>query len=236
MPDDDNDNQQSSSEPQDFIFNYHRAKLALGLTLFEFHDAIKEGDGKRLHDLYRFLLLLYKANHKTKYAYVSLLYLVKIEVILSESNSHNLIWNRFFNKNGSIAGNIPLDLRMEQLNKIVKTMWRSLGANLNEESATRLANTTESMELILEKLDDDCQLSKLEGYRSKGNPELAVAKITKDLMNIYAFRHQSGRRGHPSFPRFPSSLLEKLDYRDLHTWMTDLIKTWESIYELNRAE
>ena len=90
--------------------------------MFEFHDATKEGDGKRLHDLYRYLLLLYKANHKTKYAYASLLYLVKIEVI-------------FFNKHGSRAGNIPLDLGMEQLNKIVKTMWRSLGANINEESA-----------------------------------------------------------------------------------------------------
>ena len=112
MPNDINENQ-PRSRPQDFTFNYHQSKLAFGLTLFEFHDAIKEGDGKRWHDLYRYLLLLYKANHKTKYAYASLLYVVKIEVILSSSDSHNLIWNRFFNKHGSRAGNIPLDLRME---------------------------------------------------------------------------------------------------------------------------
>ena len=37
---------------KDSIFNYHRAEIAFGLILFEMDDAIKEGDGGRLHDLY----------------------------------------------------------------------------------------------------------------------------------------------------------------------------------------
>lgn len=123
------------------MFNYHKSKLVFGLVLFEYHDAIKEGDGGRLHDIYRLLLLLFKANNKTKYAYVCLLYLAQIESILSDSK-----WNRFFNKHGGKGANIPLDLRMEQLNKIVKTMWRSLGPNLTMDSASRLANTLEPME------------------------------------------------------------------------------------------
>lgn len=36
----------------------------------QYHDAIKEGDGDRLFDIYKIALLLYKAHGHFKYAYV----------------------------------------------------------------------------------------------------------------------------------------------------------------------
>ena len=47
---------------EDFLFNYHSAKLAFGFILFEFSDAIKEGDGHRLFNLYKLALLIYKCK------------------------------------------------------------------------------------------------------------------------------------------------------------------------------
>ena len=260
------------------MFNYHQAKLAFGLILFEFDDAIKEGDGERIHDIYKVALLLYKAHGKTKYAYAILLYLTKIEAILSESDAHNLKWNRTFNKHGLPGMNIPLDLRTEQYNCAVKSMWRSLGSNFNEDSALylfiylfcfawelriyikkniddnyktrqghhnsknqllwaqlRVANTVEPMEGILDAIRRDCGLPEIQGYRSAGNSEVPVLQVIRDLVEINAFKYEAGREGHPSFAKFPSSLLRNLDYRDLHTWMNDLLKTWETIYELNRV-
>ena len=173
---------------------------------------------------------MYKANGKTKYSYVVLLYLVKISGILSENDAHNLKWNRFFNKHGKLATNIPLDLRMEQLNKGVKSMWRGLGANMNETSASRLARTTESVEMILDVVDKDCSIDEASGYRSSGKPEAAVKQIVTDLITIKAFKRQPGRSGHHSFPKFPSDLLKNLDYRDLHSWMSGLVKTWYTIF------
>jgi hypothetical protein len=215
---------------EDYIYNYHRGKLAFGLLLFEFNDAIKEGDGQRLYELYKLALLMYKAYGKTKYSYVVLLYLVKISGILSENDSHNLKWNRFFNKHGKLAANIPLDLRMEQLNKCVKSMWRGLGANVNETSASRLARTTEYVEMILDSIDRDCDIGEASGYRSSGKSEVAVKQIATDLLTIRAFKHQPGRNGHNSFPKFPCDLLKKLDYRDLHSWMSGLVKTWYTFF------
>ncbi|CAB3985566.1 Pogo transposable element with KRAB domain, partial [Paramuricea clavata] len=58
---------------------------------------------------------MFKAYKKSKYAYAVLLYLVKIVAILSKKEAHSLKWNRSFNKHGTKAENIPLDLRMEQL-------------------------------------------------------------------------------------------------------------------------
>lgn len=126
-------NQEAAKE--DFLFNYHQAKLAFDLVLFEFGDAIKAGDGERLHDFNKVALLLYKAHGKTKYAYVILLYLAKLEASLSKSDAHDLKWNRTFNKHGLPGMNIPVDLQTEQYNHEVKSMWNSLGANINEDSA-----------------------------------------------------------------------------------------------------
>lgn len=95
---------------EDYLYNYYRSKLVLGFIFMEFDDVIKEGDGKRFYDFYRFVLFLFKVNYKTKYLYVVLLYLVKIVGVLLEKDVYNLMWNRFFNKYGLKGGNIFLDL------------------------------------------------------------------------------------------------------------------------------
>ena len=41
-------------------------------------------------------------------------------------------WNRFYNKYGGRGRNIPLNLKMEQLNKILKKLLRGLGSNVDE--------------------------------------------------------------------------------------------------------
>ena len=220
----------ASSKSEDYLFNYHRGKLVYGLILFEFTDAIKEGDGDRLFDIYKMALLLYKVGGHHKYAYITLLSLVKIAAILPQSSAHEMKWNRSFNKHGGKGHNIPLDLRMEQLNKQLKTLWRGLGANLTEKSAQRMASSLESLELVIGSVDNDCNFTHHVGYRAKGNPEEAVQQLVKDLMEKDVFNYKSGREGHPSFPKFPSSLMHKLNFRDFHAWVTGLLKEWESIY------
>ena len=68
--------------------------------LFEFNDAVKEGDGGRLFELYKLALLLYKTHGHYKYAYAVLLYLVKCIAILPPSQALRLKWNRTFNGSG----------------------------------------------------------------------------------------------------------------------------------------
>ena len=73
---------------------------------------------------------------------------------------------------------------MEHLNKVVKTLWKSLGANISELSAQRIANTVQPVELIMEGIDRDCGGSDKVGFRTQGKPEVAIAHVTKDLMHI----------------------------------------------------
>ena len=55
-------------------------------------------------------------------------------------------------------------------------------------------------------------------------------QVVSDLMQIKAFKFTPGRDGQPSFPDFPSGIMN-LDYRDLHEWMSEKKKIWKSMYE-----
>ena len=127
-----------------------------------------------MFEIYKLFLLLYKANGHTKYAYVTLLHLAKISAIFPAFKAHRLKWNRFVNNNGGKGCNIPLDLKKEQQNKVLETMWRALGPNLNKTNAARLASTLDSVELILNSVDKDCRLTRKSACRSLANKEEAV--------------------------------------------------------------
>ncbi|KAJ7331118.1 Serine palmitoyltransferase 2 [Desmophyllum pertusum] len=74
-----NPEDQHSEEPtseSDLIFNYHNARLQIGMLLVDIVDAIKEGDGYRLVNCYKFVLLFAYKFRNTKYAYALLLFFV----------------------------------------------------------------------------------------------------------------------------------------------------------------
>ncbi|XP_068753359.1 uncharacterized protein [Montipora capricornis] len=163
--------QESSCAKPDFKFNYHQNKLVFGLLLFDFNDAVREGDGERLFDIYKLALLLYHREGHTKYAYVVLLHLVKVVAILPKFQAHRLKWNRFYNKYGGKGNNISLDFKKEQQNKVLKTFWRALGANINENNGARVAHAVEQLEAIVESVNADCNYSGRVGGRSISNQE-----------------------------------------------------------------
>lgn len=67
-----------------------------------------------------------------------------------------LIHNRFFNALGKTGGNIPLDLRMEHLNKLLKTALKQLGASVSELAAQSIARALTTLEHLIANLDNDC--------------------------------------------------------------------------------
>ena len=50
---------------------------------------------------------------------------------------------------------------------IIKTMWRNLGANLEEHNAERTAGTLESRQLVYKSIDHDCDLTEHHFTRDK---------------------------------------------------------------------
>lgn len=67
---------------EDFFCNYYYCKLLFGFIFMVFEDVVKEGDGQRIYEFYKFFLLIYKFYKYIKYVYVILYYFVWILVIL----------------------------------------------------------------------------------------------------------------------------------------------------------
>jgi len=220
-----------NEDKQDFRYNYHIAKLTFGLILMDFRDAVKEGDGDRLFDIYKVALLLYKTHGHYKYAYAILLHLVKCISLLPKQQALSCKWNRFYNGSGGKGTNISLDYKKELQHSGLKSMWRQLGPNLNEASAERIAGTLETVDLIYESIDRDCIKVEKHGHRTSSKDEDAVKQIVDDLITCQAFKKVNGRDSYPSFPEFKRSLMHGLDYRDLHNWMQEHITLWGSIYQ-----
>ena len=56
----------------------------------------------------------------SKYALDALYLMFQIHAVLSPQAAQHLVWNRFVKNKHGMGGNIPLDLQLEFLNKLVK--------------------------------------------------------------------------------------------------------------------
>ena len=143
------ENEQSEEETSDYKRNYHTARMTFGLFIMLFTDAVKEGDPRILLHSIKIALLFLFTYGRVRYAYVVLLFLATFYAILSPGMGFELIHNRFFNALGKIRGNIPLDLRMEHLNKLLKTALKQLGANVCESAEQRIARALTEQNISL---------------------------------------------------------------------------------------
>ena len=75
--------------------------------------------------------------------------LVQHYFLLSPRLSRQLIWSRFINVHGKPGRNIPCDLHLEHLNRVLKTAVGDLGSNQTEASIARLGKCIGTMAEVL---------------------------------------------------------------------------------------
>ena len=85
--------------------------------------------------------------------------------------------------------------------------------------------------MALENVDKECELSDRNTRHSVKHPLESVQQIVDDLIKEKVFEFTPKRAGCPSFPKFPSNILEKLDYKKIYSWKKDSLKLWASVYE-----
>jgi len=108
-----------------------------------FHDSIKEGDGDRIIIHWKFLLKVFKASGRRNYTIEAFHLLAQI-VLFSPRKVAELKWNRTINTVGRIGHNIPNDLHMEHLNRIMKCMMENLGSNINKKQCMEIVGNSEA--------------------------------------------------------------------------------------------
>ena len=220
----------SEETKRDHQLEYHLARLRFGLLDLHLRDAIKEGDGQRLFNTMPYLLLIFNAYKRTKYSYVTLLHLVKVLVLLPEGIAREVVSDRFFNRKGGLGNNIPMDLRMEHMVRLLKTSLKQLGANISEQGAQRIAQSLNHVENILQNASNDCKVQEPSGRHSSKPLHEKVKQTVNDLNAEECFTEIPDRE-YKSFPGFDRNIFSQVNFGKCLQWIKDRLKRWEAIYE-----
>ena len=216
------------STPGDDVYNYNCAFMT-DCFLFNFLDAIKEGEGVRIMRQYKYIILYCKADgsHSTKYALECLYQFFLVHTLLYERDSERFVWNRSVNNSGKKGTNIPLDEDTEHSNNFLKQGIRNLGPNVTENAVQRLSHAESPKASILTNLDDSIKRLLRSGKHSTGTLERDLNELVKRAVEFNIFTELEGRT-YKQFSSFRRDRLADLDASSLHKWINKHKKdiTW----------
>ncbi|KAL5497630.1 hypothetical protein EMCRGX_G014138 [Ephydatia muelleri] len=122
-----------SHSSADYVQEYAKEALSLGLLLLEFKDAVREGHKNYCLEAFNFLM---------QYHYT-----------LTPRCAEQMLWGRFISSESGPGGNISADLHMEHLNRILKETVNHLGANKTPSAIVRAAKALGPLKEIVAEFD-----------------------------------------------------------------------------------
>ena len=205
----------------DSIMEYGKEVFSLGMLYMEFHDAIKEGDGHRVLRCWKYLLLIFKASQRKNYSIEAFNFLCEYFYYLSPQLSQQLLYSRFVNVHGGIGCNIPCDLHMEHLNRVVKETMQHLGANKTKQAIVRSSKCSQVLLSVVSNFDTTTGLKEISGAHARASDRNDVVRMVSVLSSNAVFR-EVGNRSHSTFKNFKSNdLIKSLDVAKLKEWMNE---------------
>eukprot|EP00733_Pompholyxophrys_punicea_P001523 Pompholyxophrys_punicea_v1_NODE_793_length_1283_cov_23.783388.p1 type:complete len:305 gc:universal NODE_793_length_1283_cov_23.783388:1031-117(-) len=201
------------------FFEYSTYVSHLGLFHLCWNDACRERDGGRTNIYMKYLLLLWKADpSNVKYAIQAWFFLALTNVLLSEAESFEMLWNRTVNRRAAGLGKgIHKDLNREFDNRPQKEQIAALSKNHDPVLAKRASKAMMGIKEVLQNFD---QISGLEEKTSK-HKSLSIEQDIEVLVKVFLDHkifQELGPRHHPTFPNFSRNPYQQ-DASDLHSWL-----------------
>jgi len=212
----------------DGVLNYSRNALALCYIAKNFVDARKHGDGERILRLYKFMLLYYKVDGRTKYAYQTLHLLSQVSFLLPPALAHELKWNRFVNTKGGLDKNVELDRHLEHQNKYVKLDLARYQGKITEKSLARCSRSYSKIEKILNSIDNEISVVQPSGRHTEVDLTADVKLLGDQYKMANLFRFTEGRH-HTRFPGFPKNYPVTLDVFKFKKWVLKKMKEFQEL-------
>ena len=138
--------------------------------------------------------------------------------ILPNRYAEQMLWGRFINSEGGSGHNIPADLHMEHLNRLLKGTVSHLGANKTPQAIVRAGKALGVLRNILEEFDKITGGLVTSNHTTRSEAEDLI-KMVAELSNQDVFSHHPGRK-HKTFPTFQcNKLMKSIDQKKLDLWM-----------------
>ena len=182
----------------DGVYIYATELLSLALLWHGFHDATRESDGDRLLRYWKFLYVVFKATGHRNYAKEAINLLLQYYYKFSERQKAQLLWSRCINTKGYAGANIPCDLFMEHLNRRLKSVIRTMGANIKPATIERAGKAIATVHRICLAFEEDTtghRRSDKHPFPSFGKDFETVCKVLREEK---VFIVTAGRQ-YPSF-------------------------------------
>lgn len=210
-----------SADLVDNLRNYSRNILQYFFVLEDYRDAVKEGDGKRIAQIHKDFLLYFKTDKSyNPYAIEMMVNITQNEVLLSEQEAHRSIWNQTVNWKGGERRNVEADLMQENRNSDHKSGIKMMGANKTRKAVERLTKASGGKRKIVENYDEISKVAFQSTSHTHRSSDRDETLIRQDLRRLRPFKKMPGRR-YPSFPEQHAHPLEKVNFVELHYWLTD---------------
>ena len=199
----------------DLTHDYAKNFLSIGLFYLNYKDAIKEGDGCRVLDCWRYLLPLFYNAGRKNYCFEAFNLLCQYQYDLPPLQAEQLKWSRFVNVHGVRGRNISL--HQEHLNKLLKGIIKNFGANKRDEAIARSSKALGTLHKLLSQFDKENHIQAPSGVHHKPSYKNEINSIANELQKHKVFDVIPGRK-HPSFPK-PPNLLHSRPKKNVVEWL-----------------
>lgn len=221
-------------ESGDGKYNYARTLCHYVSLALELYDGWHNGDGIRNTRCWRVFLPHFFASGHTKYA----LEAVRLQMQLASLPPrlvHQIMWSRFVNMHGGLGHNIPCDFHNEHVNKLIKEHIKHMGSNFSQNAITNVARSVSYMEVVTNKLDQQCMIHTESSAHSTRSDDSDVKKVVSIVMREKLWDIKKSRKFH-KFKSMSSNPLNRLDREKLISWMTSKIKQYKMYRQIQQGD
>ena len=178
----------------DYLQNYYTNIFTLGSIFQIFNDSIKHGDGLSIYLLHKLLIRIFYSLGAKNYASLTANFIVKIEASFLPSESFRMLHNRFANPKGGLGQCTSHDFAMEHKIRFIKKHLHGLGPNINKKSITRINNSSDEIEKLIDGLLKDCKIRKRASKRTKKSLNADFIRLTEIFKRNNIAKYIPGRK------------------------------------------
>ena len=217
----------------DHVREYAKDVLSMGLLYTEFQDAIRDGAGKRVLVVWKFLLLIFRATGHTNYTLEAFTLLCQYYYLFPPRQAEQLLTARFINSSGGASNNIPADLHMEHLNRILKDCVQHLGSNKTPQAIVRASKALQPLSSVIKIFDIIHCIREEKGFHTCTSEKKDLSMLVSQLTSSQVFANKPSRK-HRSFPTLKCNVMRSVNRSRLNKWMHQKFSTLLSNSPLNR--
>lgn len=218
----------NSGNHDDKVHDYTCHFLSIGCFYLAFKDAIKEGDGERVLECWRYLLPIFHNTGRKNYCNEAIHFLCQYYHDLAPQQAEQLLYSRFVNTKGVKGRNILLDLHQEHLNRLCKDCVKDLGTNKTKDGIIRCGKALGPLNDLLKNFDENNHVTDVSGAHHSPSYKQDLHMIIEELQQTEVFDVVPKRR-HNSFKN-PKNILHAKTFNEMVEWVSEHLKQKYSLH------